>query len=87
MEVNRRIYESLPNIINVPTELRRRRVEVIILPLDNNGGGKDKLSDEEYSRALEDLLKHAGDLKSGNLNGGDNDLIDADIAREYGKDL
>jgi hypothetical protein len=34
MEAIRRIYESVPDTIQIPLELRRRRVEVIILPLD-----------------------------------------------------
>ena len=87
MEANRQIYESLPNVISVPVKMRRRRVEVIILPLDENGGGSDGLSDEERGRALENLLKHAGAVQSGNLNGGDNERIDADLAGEYGKDM
>lgn len=36
MQAIRQIYESLPDVINVPAELRRRKVEVIILPLDEN---------------------------------------------------
>ncbi len=87
MEAIRQIYESLPNVINVPPELRRRRVEVIILPLDENADSPNILSDEERLQALENLLKHAGAVQSDNPNGGDNEQIDADLAREYGKDL
>lgn len=87
MEAIRQIYESLPNVISVPPEMRRRRVEVIILPLDENGDSPNTLSDEEHRRALENLMKHAGAVQSGNPNGGDNEQIDADLAREYGKDL
>lgn len=36
MQAIRQIYESLPDVIRVPAELRRRKVEVIILPLDEN---------------------------------------------------
>ena len=87
MEAIRQIYESLPNVISVPPELRRRRVEVIILPLDENGGSPNSLSDEERRNALENLMKHAGSVQSDNPNGGDNEQIDADLAREYSKDL
>ncbi|MGI8468845.1 MAG: hypothetical protein ACR2N3_10360 [Pyrinomonadaceae bacterium] len=88
MEAIRRIYESLPDVISVPPELRRRRVEIIILPLDENGDDSPNiLSDEERRRALENLMKHAGAAQSGNPNGGDNEQIDADLAREYGRDL
>lgn len=34
MQAIRQIYESLPDVISVPSEMRRRKVEVIILPLD-----------------------------------------------------
>ena len=34
MEAVRQIYEKIPATINIPAELRDRRVEVIILPLD-----------------------------------------------------
>jgi len=34
MEAIRQIYEKLPEVITVPAEMRDRRVEVILLPLD-----------------------------------------------------
>lgn len=34
MKTIRRIYERMPETISVPPELRSRRAEVIILPLD-----------------------------------------------------
>lgn len=34
MDAIRQIYESVPDMIQIPPELRRRRVEIIILPLD-----------------------------------------------------
>jgi hypothetical protein len=37
MNVSRQIYESIPDTISIPPEWRRRRVEVIILPLDEGG--------------------------------------------------
>jgi hypothetical protein len=36
MQAIRQIYESLPDVISVPSEMRRRKVEIIILPLDEN---------------------------------------------------
>ena len=87
MEASRQIYESLPNMISVPPELRRRRVEVIILPLDENGGGPSELSDEQLCNALENLMKHAGAVDSADSNSGDNERIDADLARESGRGL
>lgn len=34
MQATRQIYEDLPNMIPVPEHLRHRRVEIIMLPLD-----------------------------------------------------
>lgn len=34
MDAIRQIYERLPEVITVPAEMRDRRVEVILLPLD-----------------------------------------------------
>jgi hypothetical protein len=34
MEAIRQVYEKLPEVITVPAEMRDRRVEVILLPLD-----------------------------------------------------
>ncbi len=34
MDVVRRIYESLPDTIDMPDSLKNRPVEVILLPLD-----------------------------------------------------
>jgi predicted transcriptional regulator len=45
------------------------------------------LSEAERQAALAELLKHAGAVDSGDPNSGDNDRIDADLAREYGRGL
>ena len=37
MDAVRKIYEDVPDTIPVPPELRHRKVEVIILPLDDDG--------------------------------------------------
>ena len=87
MQVVRHIYESLPNVITVPAELRRRRVEVIILPLDELPTTANVLSDEERRQAWQDLMQHAGAVRSGKPNLSDNEQIDADLARESEKDL
>lgn len=87
MPVVRHIYESLPNIITVPAELRRRRVEVIILPLDELPETSTALSDEERRQAWQDLMRHAGAVRSGASHFADNERIDADLTRESGKDL
>ena len=38
MNVVRQVYESLPKTINTPSSLKNRRVEVIMLPLDEDVG-------------------------------------------------
>ncbi|HUT35604.1 MAG TPA: hypothetical protein VNE39_19095 [Planctomycetota bacterium] len=45
---------------------------------------RPKLSEEERRAALEGLLEFAGAVSSGDPHSGDNDRIDADLAREYG---
>jgi len=36
MNVVRKIYESIPGIIRIPSALKNRRVEIIMLPLDDD---------------------------------------------------
>ena len=43
-----------------------------------------KLTDEERRAAMEDLLRFAGAVNSGDPHSADNDRIDVDLAREYG---
>ena len=86
MQMLRQIYESVPNVIPVPAALHRRRVEVIMLPLDEVER-PPALSDEAQQQALQQLMQHAGAVQSGNPNAGDNEQIEADLAREYGQDL
>jgi hypothetical protein len=52
----RKIYESLPKVIRVPDALKNRRVEVILLPLDDTetatpGSDKGKNPVEEFMGA------------------------------------
>lgn len=45
---------------------------------------REDLTDEERAEAMARLLRHAGKAHSGDPNSGDNERIDADLAREYG---
>ena len=45
---------------------------------------RPQLTDEQRREARERLLRHAGAVSSGNPRSGDNEQIDADLAREYG---
>ena len=48
---------------------------------------RQALSEDQRKAALDELLRHAGAVSSGNPRSADNEQIDADLAREYGKDL
>ena len=45
------------------------------------------LGARERRAALDELLRYAGAVSSGNPRAADNEAIDADLAREYGKGL
>jgi hypothetical protein len=46
-----------------------------------------RVDNQEENSTLEDLMKFSGNLSSENPRSGDNEQIDADLAKEYGKDL
>lgn len=45
------------------------------------------LGARERREAMNELMRYAGAVSSGNPRAADNEQIDADLAREYGKDL
>jgi hypothetical protein len=57
MEAIRQIYESGPELISIaiPPELQRRRLEVIILPLEETDALKSKLTNEEVVKLFGSL--------------------------------
>ena len=64
MDAIRQIYESVPDTITIPPEWRRRRVEVIILPLDEGEPrqGEPEGPDEDIARffgSIPDLPERA----------------------------
>jgi hypothetical protein len=60
---------------------------VLEIVLKNSPKTNGSLSEQEKEQALEELMKFAGAVNSGNPRSGDNEQIDADLAKEYGKDL
>lgn len=46
----RRVYEDMPDVVVVPPELRRRRVEVILLPLDETAESAGKTESQGWSK-------------------------------------
>ena len=59
-------------------------LELILKSFPKTNGN---LTEEQKSVALEDLMKFSGAVSSGNPRSGDNEQIDADLGKEYGKDL
>jgi hypothetical protein len=60
---------------------------VLEIVLKNSPKTNGSLSEQEKEQALEELMKFAGVVNSGNSRSGDNEQIDTDLAKEYGKDL
>ena len=53
MQAIRRIYEDSPGVIQIPTNLRGRKIEIIILPLDENEKAVDDLAElDDETREL-----------------------------------
>ena len=66
----------------------QRKSRAIVTILDGYGNtDSSSMNSEERRLELQSLIKHAGAVKSGDSTGGDNDKIDADLEKEYGKDL
>jgi hypothetical protein len=55
MEATRKIYRQLPDTLRMPKNLKHRRVEVILLPLD-----KEKDSHIDSNTAVSPLAHFAG---------------------------
>jgi len=55
--------------------------------LKNPPKTNEKLTSKKKDDALKNLMKSAGAESSGNPRSADNEQIDADLAKEYGKDL
>ncbi len=60
---------------------------VLEIVLKNFPKPNGKLSEQKKNDALADLMRFSGAVNSGNSRSGDNEQIDADLAREYSKDL
>lgn len=60
---------------------------VLEIVLKNFPNANGNLSEQEKSEALKELMKFSGAVNSGNPRSADNEQIDADLAKEYGKNL
>ncbi len=60
---------------------------VLEMVLKNSPKTNGNLTQQEKDEALKELMKFAGAVNSGNPRSADNEQIDADLAKEYGKDL
>ncbi|MCP4105636.1 MAG: hypothetical protein GY749_08885 [Desulfobacteraceae bacterium] len=56
MNAVRQLYENLPKVINVPDVLKNRRVEVIMLPLDE----EDKPEKQNTRRKMNPIDEFIG---------------------------
>ena len=60
---------------------------VLEIVLKNYSKSNGNITQQEKTDALNELMKFAGAVNSGNPRSADNEQIDADLAKEYGKDL
>ncbi len=79
----REIYQQ--TVLPLPT---RERLQLAALILAHIAFPElTQLSEGEREEALADLLRYAGAVSSRNPRSADNEQIDVDLAREYGRDL
>lgn len=88
MHTFQEIYSQTVRVLPV-----RERLSLAALILDEITHGQEfvaarpPLSEAQRQAALAGLMQHAGAVSSGNPRAADNEQIDADLSREYGKDL
>lgn len=70
-----------------PVTVTRKTRAVVTLLDAAELAAKPELSEEEKQRREANFARWIGAGNSGNPNSADNDQIDADLAREYGKGL
>ncbi len=71
----------------LPVQERLRLAALILGELADASATAPPLDERLRKTALEQLMSHAGAVSSGNARSADNESIDADLAREYGKDI
>ncbi|CAN5574960.1 hypothetical protein BH24ACI2_BH24ACI2_08450 [soil metagenome] len=62
----------------------KRKSRAIVTLLDEEATDNKPLNEEEIQRAEANFARWIGSVDSGNPNSADNELIDADLAWEYG---
>jgi len=84
-------YELPEELFNVLEEKAQREgrplAEVIVEHQKEIRVVRPPVSPDEEERLHQRLLSHFGSWHGGDPNGGDNEKIDEDLAREYGSDL
>jgi hypothetical protein len=89
--MNSDVQEFYTHTVRQWTISERLRLAVLILDdladVVAVSPARQPLSEDQRKAALNELLRHAGAVSSGNSRSADNEQIDADLAREYGKDL
>lgn len=81
-EVPDELYEAFEQV----AAKQGRTTEAVALEwmAQRASNARPQLTDEQRREARAKLLRHAGVVRSGNPRSGDNEQIDADLAREYG---
>ncbi len=75
---------GIVTLLEPVTITRKTRAVVTLLDAEP---AKPELSEEEKQRREAKFAGHFGAVKSGDSRSADNDKIDADLAREYGRGL
>ena len=85
LEISDEVYSSVQKRV----KQRGSSTEIFVIEsiVKNLSGSNDKMNLRNREDALENLMRFAGAVNSGNADSADNDKIDADLAVEYGKDL
>ena len=82
-QVSDEVYEACQQIAE---KCGRTEEEVVLEWLAKRAKKKrPKLTEEESRTAWERLQRHFGAVNSGDPRSGDNERIDSDLAREYGR--
>jgi hypothetical protein len=85
LEIPDEVFSSFQKQAESKGETAEKFVLEIVLKTYSKTNGN--LSKQEKDQALEELMKFAGAVNSGNSRSADNEQIDADLAAEYGRGL
>ena len=85
LEIPDEVFSSFQKQAESKGETAEKFVLEIVLKTYSKTNGN--LSEQEKDQALEELMKFAGAVNSGNPRSANNEQIDSDLADEYGRGL